>query len=498
MELNKRPTRLVVGVSVVLLLGGLSSRAQTREDPVQVLTQQVRDLTAMIQELRTEVAQSRQETREARMELQRALDRLAPAVAHENPAGSGSSAAETPATESQRPSVLPSEDRLARLEENQLLLTERISEHYETKVESASRYRTKLSGIVMLNVFGNRGQVDSEEAPRVAQRRSAIDTAGAFGVTALQSELGFETYGPTLAGGRASAAIRFDFFGVNAGEAYNPTWGGVRLRTAAVRLDWDQTSVVVGQDTPFFSALSPTSMATLGYPAFASSGNLWTWIPQVRVEHRRSISESDTLSFQGGLIDPVPRGSGQPAYATRLGWSRGDPDNPLSLGIGAYYSPQDYGASRTTNGWAGMADWTVPFGNRFGLSGEFYRGRALGALGGAQGRSVLYSGPPSDPASRPEGLDAIGGWAQLRFKATESVEFNAAYGQDNSSRKDLRRYYPVYGDTLTARNRSELINVIYRPRTDLIFSLEYRRINSWRLFSEQKAGHMNLGVGVLF
>ena len=200
------------------------------------------------------------------------------------------------------------------------------------------------------------------------------------------------------------------------------------------------TSLVVGQETPFLSPLSPTSVASLGYPAFSYAGNLWAWVPQLRIEHRTSLSESDTLSLQGGFIDPVPRGSGQPAYGTRLAWSHGDPDNPLRLGAGGYYGRQNYGAARTVDGWAGMADWNIPFGGRFTLSGEFYRGRALGGLGGAQGRNVLYSGPPSDPASSLLGLNTIGGWAQLKFKASETVEFNAAHGQDNPYSSDLRSF----------------------------------------------------------
>ena len=145
-----------------------------------------------------------------------------------------------------------------------------------------------------------------------------------------------------------------------------------------------------------------------------------------------------------------------------------------------------------------MADWNVPLGGRFTLSGELYRGRALGGLGGAQGRNVLYGGPPSDPASDLLGLRTTGGWAQLKFKATETIDIHAAHGQDNPHNNELRQFYFVYGDTLVSRNRSEMINLIYRPRTDLIFTMEYRRLNSRKLNSENNASHINLGVGVLF
>lgn len=499
------PLRIGLAASLIVLMTnateGLPQTLPDTKDSTLVLTRQLQELTAIVMSLRSEIEQSRAETRQVREELQLVLARLeggAVSGSEGSALSTGSAAEETQDAVITFQPAVTAEDRLARLEENQLLLTDRISEHYQTKVESASRYRTRLSGIVMLNVFGNRGHVDSFEVPTQALRRGPLDPGGTFGMTALQSELGFETYGPILAGGRTSAALRFDFFGVSSDGTYNPSWGGVRLRTAGMRVDWADTSLIAGQDAPFLSPLSPTSVASLGYPVFSHAGNLWSWVPQVRVEHRRTLSESDTLSFQGGIIDPVSRGSGQPAYGTRVAWSRGDSERRMTFGVSGYYSPQHYGADRNVDGWGGTADWQVPFGERLRLSGEFYRGRALGGLGAGQGRSVLYDGSPSSTLTEVAGLNVTGGWAQLSIKATEALEFNAAHGQDTSHRADLRRYFATYGDTLTARNRSEMLNIIYRPRTDLIFSLEYRRLHTGRLFSEDRAGHVNLGVGVLF
>ncbi len=78
-----------------------------------------------------------------------------------------------------------------------------------------------------------------------------------------QSEIGLEVFGPTLAGAKTSASLQADFSG-----GFPSTWNGVdsgifRLRTASARMDWTNTSVVVGQDNAFFSPLSPTSFASL-------------------------------------------------------------------------------------------------------------------------------------------------------------------------------------------------------------------------------------------
>jgi hypothetical protein len=283
-----------------------------------------------------------------------------------------------------------------------------------------------------------------------------------------------------------------------------------------MRLDWTQTSIVGGQDAPFFSPLSPTSFASLGYPAFADAGNLWTWTPQVRVEHRLNISESDRLLVQGGLLDPLsgeappsqfyraPEGGEQsrkPAVGSRVAWTHGAGDHALTLGVGGYYSRQNYGAGRTMDAWAGTVDWNAPLGNHFALSGEFYRGRALGGLGAAQGRSVLFNGPESTPTSALIGLNTMGGWTQLKFKATEAIEFNAAFGEDNPFARDLHYfYYPTSsGYTSIARNQNALFNVIYRPRSDLLFALEYRYLDTPQTTNiTNTAGTLNLSMGVLF
>jgi hypothetical protein len=43
------------------------------------------------------------------------------------------------------------------------------------------------------------------------------------------------------------------------------------------------------------------------------------------------------------------------------------------------------------------------------------------------------------------------------------------------------------------------VNVIYRPRSSLLFSAEYRRVQTYRLDTEkQSADQVNLAMGILF
>jgi hypothetical protein len=122
-------------------------------------------------------------------------------------------------------------------------------------------------------------------------------------------------------------------------------------------------------------------------------------------------------------------------------------------------------------------------------------------LDGAFGRSIITSGALSDPTTSVHGLNSVGGWAQLKFRASSTLEFNGATGQENPWASDLRRFPPRQLDPYpsAARNRSSFVNFIYRPRSDLVFSAEYRRVRTFGLgWENQTADHINLIMGILF
>jgi hypothetical protein len=292
--------------------------------------------------------------------------------------------------------------------------------------------------------------------------------------------------------------------------------GHLRLRTGTVRMDWERTSVVGGMDSLFFSPSYPTSVASLGIPPLSYSGNLWGWLPQLRVEHRFAVSERSILTLSGGLFDPITgeapaneflrfpgagESSRQPGYAARVEWSRTVSGQPLIIGVGGYYNRENWGFQRNVDGWVATTDWNVPFGQHFALSGKFYGGRGIGGLGAGVGRSVVFNGPLTDPATRLEALPAIGGWAQLKYKPASKLEFNAAAGQDGTSADDVRGFTlaPGYFPVNLTRNRSEFANFIYRPRSNLVFSTEFRTLRTFAVDgSSERANQLNLAMGVLF
>jgi regulator of replication initiation timing len=472
-------------------------------DSVKELREQVQELRSAVADMKSEAAQYRAESAELRKELESL--RASP------PANQNQAVEATPPGGA----AAPLDQRVGSLEETTQLLQSELRSQYQTKVESGSKYRVRLSGMALLNLFHNSGLVDNLDFPTYSLPHSPYGPNSSFGATLRQSEIGLEVFGPELAGAKTRAEIQLDFGGGFPSAALDGiNTGLVRLRTANMRLDWAHTSLIVGQDNLFISPLSPTSFASLAIPSLGYSGNLWAWTPQLRIEHKFDLSDGQNVIVQGGILDNVtgepsygshrmPQAgelSGQPAYAARIGWSKDLNGRPISFGTSGYYSRQNWGFDWNVNGWATTADWRVPIASRVEISGEFYRGRAVGGLGGGIGQSILYSGNPLDPASDFRGVNSAGGWSQIKFSATSRLEFNGAFGVDDPYSADIHAfaspvgYYPA---VLTA-NRSAMMNFIYRPRSDLLLSAEYRHLRTSEIGTLNTADQVNLIMGVLF
>ena len=510
-----------------------SQQDETVLNSLRDLQEQVHQLRALIDDMRTENAQSRAEVQQLHQEVQSmrdVLERTAapiPRPSAQLPAQpptygltSPEAGENTPqsqqdqSTQSQSAGSL--EDRVQKLEESTSLLDSKIEEQHQTKVETASKYRARLSGIVLMNVFRNQGASNNFDLPDYAQPTPLETPNASLGFTMRQSEIGLEIFGPTVAGAKTSADVQFDFAGGFPAAGNGVNFGIVRLQTASLRFNWEHTSVVAGQDSLFVSPLTPTSFASLATPTFAYAGNLWGWTPQLRIEHRFDLSEKQTLTLQGGILDNLDwefppdsfsraahsgERSGQPAYGVRTAWSRPVWEHPLIFGVAGYYGRQDWTFGRYVDAWAGMLDWQIPLAPRVGLSGEFYRGRGIGGLGAAEGRSVVYGADPRSPYSPLRALNDTGGWSQLKFQLTPKLELNGVFSDDNTYTADVRgfaidqnNFVPILG-----RNRGMLANLVFRPRSDLLFSAELRHLRSFPVYSNSSVtNQVNLAMGILF
>lgn len=395
-------------------------------------------------------------------------------------------------------------------------LATRIEEQAQTKVESGSRYKVKLSGLILMNAYANMGRADMSDMPNLAFSRVANQSHGDFGATLRQTQIGLQVTGPRVAGALTSGDVQADFFGGFPTINYGVTAGLFRLRTAHLRLDWTQTKIVAEQDSPFVSPLSPTSYASLGEPPLSWAGNLWVWTPQIHVDHRWSLSESSGITVQAGILDamteqippsqfnrsPTPGElSKWPAFASHIGWNGKWFGKEAGIGVGGLYGRQIYGFGRNIDSWLGTLNWNLPFGPYLTLSGEFYRGQAIGGLGGGVWNSALFNGTPNSPSTEVIPLNDIGGWSQLKLEPARKWEFNVAAGTANPLSSDLRSYPVLTGAYFPpfARNQAMFVNSIYHPRSNLLLALEYRKLRTYSFGgTKQTLGTVNLAIGVAF
>ena len=383
---------------------------------------------------------------------------------------------------------------VTQIRDEQEVIASQVQQHEQTKVESASKLPVRFHGLVLFNAYVNEGVVDNADLPTSALERTSGQSHGSVGGTVRQTMLSFEGRGPALWNGRFSADAALDFFGGVTSSLSAPS-GIARLRTGGITWQSSSDLVRVGYDGPLISPLSPASIATVAQPSLAWSGNLWAWAPQLRYQHRFAFGDDREAGFELGFYDAAYASSyssssssvspgeaaRQPGYETRWSYRAGKDASTLQLGVAGYYDRKNYGYGQTVDAWAGATDWRLPVTKHANWSGEFYRGRGIGSLGGGAYRDAYTYTDPETGYPDVEGLDSTGGWTQWQLNFTETMQLNFAGGQDTGYASELRQAMqqgtnPLY---YYARNRSLMANFIYRPWSSFLLSPEFRRINSW-------------------
>ncbi len=404
----------------------------------------------------------------------------------------------------------------AEADQDAQFLAAKVNEMHQDKVESGSKYPVKLSGLILFNAFSNSGTVDLADLPNLAFQTSAGTPNGSIGATLRQTLIRIDATGPKLLGSDTSADVGIDFGGGNPTTNYGLTAGLLRLRTAAVHLDWKSGSLWMGQDSPFFSPLSPTSYATLLEPALSWSGNLWVWTPQVVAEKRLAATNLTQIVLQGGLLDPlteeIPSFEGReptageqsrvPGVAGRIAIDRSaDSAHPFVIGLGGYRAEQKYGTLPQLRSWTVNTDLKIRVAKFLELSGEAYRGQAVGGLGGGIWSSVTFP-EPSAPHSAVWPLSSGGGWAQLKITPAPRFELNAAFGQDENFDRDARWFSPAYtsgGFPPLQKNQTQFLNFVFKPNSVWLFATEYRHIFTLPLVGQSAtASQVNVSAGARF
>lgn len=483
LHIGKCIPRLEFVLCAVAICLELLPRAGHAQQAAPDTTQQIQQLSAAVTKAQKQLEASEQEIRELQRQL--AALQMQLAAAHTSP--STSALASSPPTDTELP------QKIDALQERQAMQQSQIATHEQTKVESESKYPVKITGLILFNGFINTKATDVIQSPTLA-----INGQGSTGASLRQSILGLDALGPHLFGAISRADVRVDFFGGSSLQGGYGSGGGVlRLRTAHSALTWKNTEVFANLDRPLVNPNAPTSLTAVATPALAWSGNLWSWSPQVGVTESLAVSPRVQIEIQGALIDvsdPALPGatsttntslaerSRWPGSEARIAFVTGKTEAHPEVGFGGYFSPHRTRGGTRFNAWAGTMDYLLPLPGRLELSGNFYRGSALGGLGGGAYKDYIYNS--ADKVHPIHALDDVGGWTQLKERVGERLEFNAAMGIDNVFASELRpAYYDndplANADYLNlARNKTFFTNVIYSPSAYLLFSLEYRRIQT--------------------
>lgn len=465
------------------VLGSLSfqDRRASAQEPTTA-EQELRRLSAAIDRAQAEVDASQRQVLELKRSLASLQERLGKSPVAPEAVMPSAASMNAPDSSAQA-------DTADQGEEKQAVQQTELATLNQIKVESSSKYPVSIHGLILFNGFLNTSAVDVPLAPSIA-----FSGAGTAGASLRQTSFGIDARGPTLAGASSHADFDVDLLGNAAAPVTATSTGFVRLRTAHAALDWPHTQAFFQFDRPILNPYSPTSLVANAQPALAWSGNLWQWVPQVGITQSVALGSVRTLEISAALIDspdPPALTSGGTAVAGAAERSR-RPGGELhlelaqthrssgaSFGVGAYISPHSFPNTGSYNAWAATIDWRLPLPAGLLLTGNAYRGLALGGLGGGTYKDVISQQGGSTPASRP--LDNTGGWTQLKKQAGERLEFNGAIGFDQAFAKELTAF-PVsnslfYGNL--ARNRTVTGNVIWSPSAYLLFSFEYHRISSY-------------------
>jgi hypothetical protein len=468
-----------VFVGLLGVVCATSSAAIGQQTPDTSLALKVQQLTEAMSQTQKRLDESQHEMEQMRAQLAALQQQM--------------SEAQVPETESTSAAKLSA--AVEQIREQQALEEAQIATHEQAKVESESKYPVKLSGLILLTGFVNTAQVDDPVTPTLV-----LEGPGSTGASLQQTVLGIDARGPHVFNARSHADVRIDFDGASLSNSTASSYAGglLRLRTAHASLNWQHTEAFFSLDQAIIAPNSPSSLTAVAVSALAWSGNLWTWNPQVGLTQDIPFASSQRFRIQGALIDvmnppqiyngaaatpptiTVPTTaemSRWPGAEGRIAFLGGKDESGFQIGFGGLYAPHRTSGGTRFNSWAATYDFLIPLPVRAELSGGGYWGQALGGLGGGGYKDYVFR---LDPSYSFRTLDDLGGWIQWKERASEHLEFNVAFGTDQVPAAQLRPYAgpPAAYYLNLARNRTYTGNVIYRPSAYLMFSLEYRHLQS--------------------
>jgi hypothetical protein len=405
------------------------------------------------------------------------------------------------ATARSAPATAPAKTEVA--EEESAVQKARIEDMASSKVESSQKLPVRITGTALFNAYMN-GRYNGGVENTVIASLNPGDATG--GGTLRQTILGLQFESPhNIFGGKVTGNLSMDFFGGSA-SSLNHLF---RLRTAAISLDWQNTSLTFGQDKPIISPRDPTSFAQVGVSPLTAAGNLWLWQPQIRVEQRFRFGSSAGLRADVGVFQTRQLGAesnGYPSYVptppvtlpvehAQPGiegrfefWKQWSENGRIEIAPGFHTNASSVnGNSIPTNLFS--IDWLIKPASYLEITGFYYNGQNVASLGALPQGFVFYrSGQYFDARS----VHSTGGWTQLRFPVTQRLAFDLYGGTQDDRNSDLLTGY-------IGRNLAYAANAMYRIAPNVILSFEAGQIRTTYIGPGLRLNnHYDLAVAYLF
>ena len=391
----------------------------------------------------------------------------------------------------------PAPAQAAPTEERLQVQESRTAELAASKVEASQRFPIRLTGMVLFNSFRNSAGSGAQEYPTIALPGG--DHSG--GASVRQTTLGLDFSGPTVfRDGKVSGSVRMDFWSGSA-----PLNMEFRLRTATIGIDWKDRSFLVGVEKPLISPRDPESMAQVAVSPLSGAGNLWLWLPQARVEQdfhftsqtglRAQVAAVGTHEVAASPASPYEPDASASAYIepmrpgieARVELFTGGEDRRFEVASSVHHSISHVVYQSIASDVLSF-DWLARPLRQVEFTGTFYTGQNVAPLGtGAIRQGFVAFGPDLLTA-----VHGVGGWGQLKLRASSRLWFNLFSGQQDDRNSQLAA-------GAIGKNLVYGANLFYRLTPNVLASFEASQTRTNYLGSGVLLNnHYVLALGYLF
>ncbi len=364
--------------------------------------------------------------------------------------------------------VVETEAAAVPVEQQVAIQQRRTDDLAQTKVEAAQKFPLRIAGMALFNAYLNSKQNGGSEYPVTA----SAPGAGNAGATLRQTILGLEYRGPTAVwGGNVHGSVYMDFFGGTTNQA-------ARLRTGDIEIDWKTRSVMAGVEKPIFNPREPSSLAQVGISPMTGTGNLWLWLPQVRVEQDVSFGHASGVRAQMGVVGTREVGP----YAGSTFSAPLDPVRPALEGRFEFYHKLDDdrrieiapGFHTSTTHANGVSipsqifsmDWFLNPVRRVEFLGAFYSGQNVAPLGNGYEQGFYGYGRYL------KAVASVGGWAQVTVHTLPRLDLHLFSGQQDDDNRDLAA-------GRIGKNWMYGGNLYYRIAPNVLVGVEATQLRTW-------------------